>query len=136
MKRAIALLLTCGTLTGCDSFFVRTVDLLPDRQVNGTYVPADTARVKAAVRAFARELDLDCADGQGNIIIECRRQPISVWAVHQKNSVAVCFGAIGVPFETRKYRERMDQMQSILTQEFGKDVVRVLEGPCPRAEGA
>jgi hypothetical protein len=130
MKPTLALLLICFVLVGCDSFFMRRVELLPDRRADGNLEMPDVSRVKSAVRAFALDMKLECTEGGTTLIIECHRQPITVWAVQMRNSVAVCFDAIGVPFETRKYSERMEKMQNLLTKEFGQAAVRVVKDGC------
>jgi len=113
VKTVFALVLTCLVLAGCDSIFIRRVELLPNHGTGGSLVPPDISRVKATVRAYAREAGLECTE------------------VQLRNSVAVCFGAMGVPFESRKFAAQMDSMQSTLTREFGQDAVRVLQGGCP-----
>src|SRR4051812_8122188 len=130
MKLILALPLICSMLWGCDSFFMRRVELLPDQQAGSILEMPDVKKVKAVVRAFAADMSLDCKDGDNQLIIACRRQPITVWAVQLNNSVAVCFGAIGVPFETRKYVDYMDKMETLLTKEFGHSTVRVLQDGC------
>ena len=111
--------------------FVRRVELIPDRGAGDNLVSPDSSRVKKAVRAFALEAGLECAEGSADLIIECRRQPVTVRAVRTRNSIAVCFGAMGVPFESRKFTAQMDRMQSQLTKEFGQESVRVLQEQCP-----
>jgi len=124
-------LLVAGVmLTGCDAGFIRRVDLMPERGADGSLVLTEASRVKATVRVFALETGLVCTEGGGTLIIECARQPVRVRAVQAGDRVAVCFSGLGVPFEQRKFSDRMDRMQELLTRDFGPGNVRVVPGAC------
>ena len=88
VARVVSALLAAALCSGCDCVYFARIDVGPYDQVMGTIPPLTTAEVEQCVAAFtiaAKELGLDCQEGEYPIIrgsypanvyrlTECRKQ--------------------------------------------------------------
>jgi len=125
----IVLVVIAVFVAGCDGFAARRINVLdvgPGRldAVSGSDVAL------SVVRRYAADNNIRC-DDNGKLPIECWRQPIRIWAMRTDNNVVVCYSAMVGPFEGGKFERRMDRLQNMLQERFGKAAVSVSLEQCP-----
>ncbi len=88
--------------------------------------PAEEARVIAAMRAYAAAEGLHCGESS-TLPIQCASMPVNVFAFRSPGSATVCYGALGIPFETAMFRRRMEALAQSLRSQDGLQVSASLE---------
>jgi hypothetical protein len=110
-------------LAGCDSYFLWQVDV--DAHTDGgvtILTSADEAAVIAEIEAYSAANGLEC-EKASSLPIRCARTPIRIVAFKTAGGATVCYGALGIPFEGRKYYERTQDLKRALVARFGESRV-------------
>ena len=81
-----------------------------------------TVALVAAVQQFAGELEIPCQSSE-LALLDCRKQPIHIFAFLTRQGAAVCFDAMGAPFERAKFEARISRLEQILLSRFGTQSV-------------
>jgi hypothetical protein len=129
-KRHIVLAVIAVLIAGCDEWFTRRMNVSEEGPGRLEVASVSEALALAVVRQYAAANDIPC-DDSGKLPIECRRQPIHIWAMRAAKNVVVCYSAMGIPLESGKFRRRMDRLQAMLQERFGKAAVSVSSERCP-----
>ena len=131
MKKTVFIILVviAAFVAGCDGFAARHINVLDVGPAGLDVVPENDA-VLSVVRRYADDNNIRC-DDNGKLPIECWRQPIRIWAMRTDNIVVVCYSAMVGPFEGGKFQQRMDRLQNLLQERFGKEAVSVSPEQCP-----
>jgi len=85
--------------------------------------------VLEAVQQYARGQRIPCKKS-GAAAIECWWQPVRIWAVADGQATSVCYAAMGIPLEARKFDHRMNELESLIRDRVGSRVA-VVASPCP-----
>jgi hypothetical protein len=111
-------------LAGCEAGFFRELRVEPPADgALGLSALAD-AQVIAALRAYASTVDFSCPPATA-LPIECRRTPMRVFAARDPaGGVIVCYAALGVPPEARRFERRTGELEDFLAARFGREHVR------------
>ena len=118
MTNCVALLLVL-LLSGCDFWFYRRMDIATNQN----------ATVAEAIASYAKEKNIPCSEPTA-LPIECWRQPIRIWGMATDHGIVVCYSAMGIPFESRKFTRRMNELESKLRQNFD-NIVAASSEQCP-----
>ncbi len=121
MNRLRLALASCFLLTACDTPFGTTIEVGYGTAEVSSAVPAMEAHVVAAVRAYAATEGLRCGESS-TLPIQCASMPVSVLAFRSPGGATVCYGALGIPFETAKFRRRMEVLAQSLKSQDGLQV--------------
>jgi len=131
MKRTyVSIILLALSIAGCDVWYWRQIDVTPRTDNSFTINSSSSITLIEAVRKFAAELELYCPESN-KLPFECFKQPTHVWVMLTKQGAAVCFCAIGAPFEASKFEKRMVLLESILASSFGAASVSSQPTQCP-----
>jgi hypothetical protein len=131
MESRLALLaLALLSLSGCDSWYWRRMDLA-ESQVAVTSNADSRQSVLEAVREYAKQEGIPCKDS-GKLPIDCWRQPIRLWAFENGNIISVCYSAMGIPLESGKFTRRMDEFEALIRKRV-ETTLTVTPLQCPNA---
>jgi len=114
-------------LSGCDSYFLWQIDV--DAQSTGeisVFSSVDETSLVDAIRTYSTSNGLAC-EKTAVLPIRCVHTPIRIFAFKTTGGATICYGALGIPFETRKYYERTQDLKRVLVARFGER--RVLSNP-------
>jgi len=124
----IVLLIIAVFVAGCDGFAARRINVMDVASGRLDALSGGDVAL-SVVRKYAADNNIRC-DDNGKLPIECWRQPIRIWAMRTDDNVVVCYTAMFGPFEGEKFKRRMDRLQSLLEDRFGKAAVSASPDRC------
>jgi hypothetical protein len=116
-------------LCGCDGIYFRRIEVTGPDVAAFTVDGPSTQVVLSTLRAYAVDYRISCPDSN-QLPFECKRTPITVWALSTERGIAVCYYALGAALERRKFERYMDRLQEMLVNRFGAGSVTSVQQVC------
>ena len=120
--RALVLIIAT-TISGCDSAFLKQIDVDRPSSEIITVNSAFDDQVIEIIRSYAKEHDLECQNPEGGFLIRCAKIPMQVFAFRTSGGVTVCYASGGIPTEWAKNNALARQLETYLSQRFGEKKV-------------